>query len=99
MKTIIFEQILKKDKNNNIISKFAILKNLNTDQLNKDLNKYCGETPRNIFVDIRIIDPWTRIVISNINDLKYYDLDIYKKLSERINKLEKIEKIKNNNPD
>ena len=96
MTTQIIEQILKKDKDDNIISKLAILRNLDTEQLNKDLDKYCGKTYRNVFVDKTLLDPWTRLVISGINDLKYDNLETYKILSERRNKLNEIIK---NNPD
>ncbi len=67
--TKIFEQILKKE-NDKVISKMAILFNLDTHQLEKDLNKYCGKVPCNLFVDITLTNPWTYLVISGITSLK-----------------------------
>lgn len=96
MTTQIIEQVLKKDKDGKIISKMAILRNLDTNQLNQDLIKYCGKTPCNLFVDKTLLYPWTRLVISGINDLKYDKLETYKLISERRNKLNEIIK---NNPD
>lgn len=86
MITQIFEQVLKKDKDNNVISKIAILRNLDVDQLNKDLVKYCDNVPCNLFVDIKLNDPWTRLVISGINELKYLTREQRLRL-EKLNKL------------
>lgn len=68
--TEIFEQVLK-EKDGVVISKIAILRNFDTDQLNEDLAKYCGNVPCNLFVDIKLDNPWVRVVISGIRDLNY----------------------------
>jgi len=88
MTTQIFEQVLKKE-GDNIISKMAILFNLDTDQLTKDLNKYCGNVPCNLFVDIKLNNPWTYLVISRINELKFLTEEqrIRKEKLKKLNKL------------
>lgn len=86
MTTQIFEQILKKDKDGKTISKFAILRNMDTDQLNKDIVTYWGGALANMFVDIKLIDPWTRVIISGITELPL----LTKEQLLRKQKLEKI---------
>ena len=56
MTTKIFEQILKLDKDGNIVSKIAILKNIDTKQLNKDLIKYCKKESREYKKELKRID-------------------------------------------
>jgi hypothetical protein len=82
----IFEQVLKKDKKGNIISKFAIMQNLDPSQLNIYLAKYCSNVPCNFFVDIKLNDPWTRVIISGIDKLPF--LNESQKI--RYDKLKKI---------
>ena len=96
MITQIFEQVLKRDKDDNIISKIAILRNFDTEQLQEDIVKYWGDSKANMFVDKALTDPYTRVIISGINELKYYNIKAHKLLRERVNKLDKITK---NNPD
>lgn len=83
MTTQIFEQVLKDG-----VSKMAILYNLDTDQLKKDLAKYCGNVPCNLFIDITLTNPWTYLIISNINKLKF----LTEEQRIRKDKLEKLNK-------
>ena len=53
-KVEIFDQVLKRDKDGNVISKFAILRCLDTDTLNQAIAKYVSDVPHNQFVDISI---------------------------------------------
>lgn len=85
--TEIFEQVLK-EKDGVVISKIAILRNFDTDQLNEDLAKYCGNVPCNLFVDIQLNNPWVRVVISGIHELNYLTE------SQRL-RLDKLNKINN----
>lgn len=89
MKTQIFQQVLKKDKDGNVISKMAILINTDTEQLQKDIYKYIGEVPCNLFIDIKLNNPWTYLIISGIGNLKYLTEE------QRIRK-QKLEKIYEN---
>ena len=85
-KVEIFDQVLKRDKDGNVISKFAILRCLDTDTLNQSIAQYVDHTYHNHFINITLCDPWTRVIISGINELKYFDDETI----ERRNKLKKL---------
>jgi len=92
----IFEQDLLV-KNGVVIAKLAILRgglysDNPTEIMNNVVKKYVGNTPICQFVNIKLNDPWTRVIIYGINELKYYDFDNYKLLMTRIAKLDKINK-------
>ena len=88
-KVEIFDQVLKRDKDGNVISKFAILMCLDRDTLNQAIAQYVGKVPHNQFVNITLCDPWTRVIISGITDLKLSTPETI----ERRNKLEKLNNI------
>jgi len=88
-KVEIFDQVLKRDKDGNVISKFAILRCLDTDTLNQAIAKYVSDVPHNQFVDISLGYPCVRMIISGIGKLKYFDNESI----ERRNKLKKLNDI------
>jgi len=45
--------------------------------------KYVGNTPHNQFVDIKLDNPWTRVIISGINTLPFHDYDTYMKTKDK----------------
>lgn len=74
----IFEQVLL-EKDGKVISKFAVIVGggLSTDNPTEEINnavvKYTNGVPHNQFVNIKLNNPWTRVVISGINQLKFFD--------------------------
>jgi hypothetical protein len=71
----IFEQLLKND-NKKIVGKIAIIRGgLNTDNptalLNAAVSEYVQNTGYNEFVEIFLDNPWTRVVMSGINEIKF----------------------------
>lgn len=57
------------------------------------VSNYVGKTPHNQWVDIKLNDPWTRVVTSNIQDLPFENFQTYLKRKERKKKLDKINEI------
>lgn len=95
----IFEQNLT-NKNGEKLGKIAIIMDgLNsenpTDVVNNQVAKYVGKTPHNQFVDIKLNNPWTRLIISGIDKLPFENYDTYLKKKERLEKLKRIENVKN----
>lgn len=90
----IFEQVLKKDNDGNIISKIAILQcddmNINDiDNLHNSLIEYVDESSPTLFIEHTLSDPYTRVIISGIDKLNFKNkiqIDRKKKLN-KINKL------------
>jgi hypothetical protein len=83
----IFEQLLK-DRNDRTVGKIAIIRGgLNTDNptalLNAAVSKYVGETNYNEFVDIFLDNPWTRVVMSSINEIKFHPFNDQKLANEK----------------
>ena len=91
----IFEQKLT-DK-----SKVAILVGgLNTDKpfefMNQVVCKYCDGQKVVQFVDIKLNNPWTRLVINNLSDLPFVPYSVYLR-REKLKQIEKIINSKNEN--
>lgn len=73
----IFEQVLL-EKDGEVISKFAIIvgglgSSNPSEVINDAVLKYTNGVPHNQFVDIKLNNPWTRVIISGINQLKLFD--------------------------
>ena len=60
--------------------------------LDEAIVKYVGDTPHNQWVDIKLNNPWTRIITSNIQDLPLQNFGTYLKKKERKEKLDQITK-------
>lgn len=80
----IFEYDLLKDQNGKVISKFAIIVGgLNSDNpfnaVNTAVSKYVGKELHNQFVDIKLNNPWTRVIISGIDKLPLQNFDLWLK--------------------
>ena len=88
--TEIFDQVLL-EKDGEVISKFAILVNTNVDELTTDIVHYWNGAKANMFVDIKLNNPWIRVIVSGINELKYENFDEFLKKRERREKLDKID--------
>jgi hypothetical protein len=91
----IFEQILLKDSDGKTISKFAILQGgLNSDNPTQFINeitcKYWGDALANQFIDIKLNNPWTRVIISGIDKLLLENFDSFLLKRDRLEKLKKI---------
>lgn len=88
----IFEQVLLKDKNGKTVSKLGILvgglyTDNPTETMNEAVKKYWGDAKANEFIDIKLNNPWTRVIISNINDLEFQDFDVFLNNKERNEKI------------
>ena len=60
--------------------------------MNKVVLNYVGDQKCCIFIDIKMNDPWTRVIINeNINKLPLQDFDTFIKKRERKLKLQKIQ--------
>lgn len=65
-------------KNGQKVGKVAILRGgLNTDNpteiMDNAVSKYVDRALHNQFIEIHLDNPWVRVVVSGINDLKYDD--------------------------
>jgi hypothetical protein len=74
-----FEQDLTKDSKP--VGKIAILRGgLNTDNptalMDAAVSKYVGKTGYNEFVEIYLDNPWVRVVVTGINELKYETFEL-----------------------
>jgi hypothetical protein len=89
----IFEQVLCNDLGVSV-GKISVIFSMDVKKLDYAISEYCGDVPCNLFVDIKLINPWTRIVISGINELDYHtlgtDLDLVSRLRNRNVKINKI---------
>jgi hypothetical protein len=70
----IFEQPIEKDGNR--IGKISILVGGMSEEnpkefMDKVVNKYVGTTGHNQFIEIHLDNPWTRVVMDCINDIKF----------------------------
>jgi len=73
--TKIVEQILHND-NGERVGKLAIIFSMDLKELENDIIKYVGDVKHNQFVDITLLNPWTRVIISGINQLDYHTLGV-----------------------
>ncbi|KGO85276.1 hypothetical protein [Flavobacterium suncheonense] len=74
----IVEQLLK-DEKGKITGKVAILLGgLNSDNpkehMDTAVSKYVGNELHNQFVEIHLDNPWTRVIIRDINSIKFRDM-------------------------
>lgn len=74
----IIEQILK-DKQSKIVGKVAILVGgMNSDNpkefMDSAVSKYVGYELHNQFVEIHLDNPWTRVIIRDINNITFRDM-------------------------
>jgi hypothetical protein len=58
--------------------------------LNYAINEYVGDNPYYELMDYSMSNPWMRVVVSNINDMKQESFDNYIKRRERKEKLKYI---------
>lgn len=78
-KVEIFEQELT-DSSKKKVGKLAIIRGgLNTDNptaiMNNAVSKYVANKGYNEFVEVHLDNPWVRVIIGGINDLKYEPFD------------------------
>jgi len=74
----IIEQLFK-DNEQNVLGKVAILVGgLDSDNpkefMDSAVGKYVGHELHNQFVEIHLDNPWTRVVIRDINNIKFRDM-------------------------
>lgn len=99
----LFEQELK--DGDKTVGKIAIMRgglhsNNPFDTVSKATLKYTNGVPHNQFVDIKLNDPWTRVIISDMSKLKFINYDDYlvqRERSKKINKIIRNVKQQNNN--
>jgi len=54
---------------------------------------YVGDSPHNQWVDIKLNNPWTRVITGDLSDLPFERFDHYLKRKERKEKLNQINKL------
>lgn len=86
----IHEEIIKDDDGNKIGKIAIIVGGIHTDnpslEMNKVVKKYVGDTPCCQFVEMTLCNPWTRIIISGINEFPFHTMEVLKR-DEKIKKI------------
>jgi len=57
------------------------------------ISNYVGDSPHNQWIDIKLNNPWTRVITGDIRDLPFENFKTFLKRRERKEKLNKINEI------
>lgn len=63
--------------------------------LNMAISSYVGDNSYYEFIDANMDNPWMRVIISDINNMKQYDFNIFIEKRIRLKKLKELENVKN----